>query len=112
MPCDSVITVSVDIGRMHPDITKSALVALESAGLITHYGGSIRYQGEYFTLSANGTLRSESEYGNSLINGLAVQLKRAGATEAIKQTARRAGWTVKTSAKTKNNQFTVSKRGF
>lgn len=86
MPCDSLQTSTVDIGKLDP-----ALAALAIAELSKDNPAFINAS------YANGTLtiagyRLDKQYA-------ARQVKRAYSAEVVKSTAKRYGWTLKETAK-------------
>jgi hypothetical protein len=80
MPCDSVRTSTIDIGKMQPDLARLALEALGLANRVTYNNGILTAVG----VRIDDTLRDK--------------IKQSYAAEVVKATAKRYGWTTRQTA--------------
>lgn len=94
MPCDSIITNTVDLGKMDPVLLAEAL---KSMGTELVYGCQFGYRGyAYYTLR-DGKLEGPS----SMVGAVADLLKRNYSKRTVYAAAKRNGWTVKEISETK-----------
>lgn len=101
MPCDTIQTNTVEVGKMHPGLLKTALTALGATGIIASQAGtSFTLRGQRIQIS-NGRmlLREGSE-------SIADQVKVAYSRQAVYHAAKSNGWQVR---ETKPNVFAVVK---
>lgn len=77
MPCDTIRTVTVDIGKVDPGLIDAAI---KSLGL----SGSVSYSNNRLNISGN---LSESEITN--------KVKQAYSAEVVKSQAKKLGWQLK-----------------
>ena len=98
MPCDSIITNSVDMPKMHPDLLNRALKALGVENVST-YGQqtSFTYKGQRYTLT-RGELRGNSGQSEQEVGRVANLLKNAYGHQVVKATAAKNNWTIKQTA--------------
>lgn len=95
MPCNSVRTMAVDLGKVSPFIMESALKALSLGPQHVDANGIIRFGNREWINTRTGqsqlqTLRDVSE------------IKRAYSAQVVQQTAKRFGWQIKTNAQNQN----------
>jgi hypothetical protein len=108
MPCWSVITNSVDMPKMHPDLVTRALAALGATAVRTS-GASIEFYipgaGEFRLVG--GTLTGRSQQSEAEVAAMAARLKRGYGHQVVQATAKKRGWTLK---KVGANKYAVTKR--
>lgn len=107
MPCDTIQTVGVDLGKVDPGLLTLALTELglnpqKNGNRITFYGGS------YDTTTKTATLSSSRMAGTNA-EELTAKIKRAYSAEVVKATAKRYGWQIK---ETEPYKFQVIKNSF
>lgn len=94
MPCDTVQTSRVDLGKVDPALIQLALEALAASGDIL--AGTVAY--------SNGKLQIR---GGLNVDKITRQVKQAYSAELIKSSAKKYGWTIKETSKYK---YVVVKR--
>lgn len=106
MPCDSVITNTVDVPQMDPKLLDLGL-GMMGAGQVTHGKGwtSFTYKGDRYTLR-NGVLSSQ-EASQTDVEQTAARMKQAYSHQVVRSTAARQGWTLK---QVGPNTYTTLKR--
>lgn len=97
MPCDSIITNSVNMPAMQTDILRAALTEL-GAKFITASGDALEFQfdGVFCTLR-NGKLttrRSAYQQGRQQDGAIADAVKRAYSHQVVRLKARANGWKI------------------
>lgn len=104
MPCYTISTVEIDLGKMDPGLAKLALEAMglrpthnQDAKIITHWEGAYDY----------GTGTSTWRLSNS--QERTTEFKKAYSAEILKSQAKRYGWTLKQDA-TDRFAYTITKR--
>lgn len=96
MPCDSIITNRVDLGKVNLDLLTKAMTALGvSASQWRYDGAQVIIQGARWAMSS------------SVANLTQAQIKQAYSTEVVKHTAASKGWQLKQVAP---NKYQVAKR--
>lgn len=100
MPCDTVQTTSVDLGKMAAPLAVAAVRALETAGEIRNVTISadasrisFRDRAGYLHTMAAGRLTSTAA-GEELTGAAAAAVRRAYSAQVIEYAARRQGWTL------------------
>lgn len=89
MPCDTIQTMKVDIGKLDPQL---AAAAIQNLGL----SGSVQY--------VNGKLEI---YGPANRDTITEQVRQAYSAEVVKSQARKYGWAIK---ETGNGKFKVIRK--
>jgi len=89
MPCDSITTSQIDIGKLDRDLAAKAIHALGLAGTVSYSNGKLTVQ------------------GNQDLNKLTTQVRRAYGAEVVKSQAAKYGWTLK---QTGQFQYEITKR--
>jgi len=94
MPCDSLITTTVDIGKLDPVLARAAIEALRATGdrlwrYVAFTDGALQVSG-----------------GVPFTDELKSQFKQAYSAQVVQATAKRYGWTVKQDGQ----KFALSKR--
>ncbi|MET0742988.1 MAG: hypothetical protein ABWY78_06420 [Microvirga sp.] len=91
MPCDSIITNTVDLPKMHPGLRAAALKAIgvtaDKYGYFTHEGQSYQIQ--------NGIVVGRSGQSQETVGKVADLIKRSYSAAVIKTTAARNGWALR-----------------
>lgn len=105
MPCDTVVTNTVNLGEVatkHTDLLEKALRAEFT---------SVFRKGENFSFLADGRRvdlasgRATSQIGEAALQAVVGRVNQAVAREAVVQAARRFGWTVQKGASA--NEFAI-----
>jgi hypothetical protein len=78
MPCDTIRTVQVDIGKLDPTLAAAAIAALGWSGSVSYSNGK---------LSVRGNIPDAQE-----------QVKQAYSAEVVKSQAKKYGWQLKQTA--------------
>jgi len=101
MPCDTINTVSLDLGKHDPDLMFKALEALgkqpQKAGDVIRF----QHNGYTCTLSKSGNLDMRGPAGRSYADDVNA-IKRGYSAEIVKASAKKFGYTVTQDAKDKN----------
>lgn len=79
MPCNTIQTVTVDLGKVDPLLINSAIQALGFQDYVSYRGGKLYIRG-----------RDETETTR--------QVKQAYSAEVVKQQAKKMGWQLKQTA--------------
>lgn len=93
MPCDSISTISIDLGKVDPGLIQ---LALREMGLsnITQTGTRVYFgRGEYIDTA---TGQSQLAAGREV-----AEIKRAYSAQVVQATAKRFGWQIKQNAQDK-----------
>lgn len=102
MPCDTITTVSVELGKVNPDLLFNSLKALGLNPIKWSDNGTI-----YFGPSSQEYHNPETGETKLAKGRNAAEIKRAYSAEIIKSQAKRYGWSLKETAPF---QYTVVKR--
>ena len=97
MPCDSIITNTVDMPKMHKRLRRAALSAAGFTDITEYQDGAVvdfTHQGERYRL-ANGRLTGLDGQSERQVGAVADLLKKHYSHQVVRYTAQRNGWTVK-----------------
>jgi len=102
MPCDTIQTTTVDIGKVDHKLLMLALSAL---------GLNPRLQGDaiYFQNGVYSIADKQLDLRGTNVESRSAELKRAYSCEVVKTTAKKFNWQWK---QVENNKFQVVKRSF
>lgn len=107
MPCDSVITNSVNLALANGDILRAALEAMGAQDLsFTATGARFILDGAAWYID-RGQLNSTRSA--QAVADMANRIKRAYSTETVNRAAKRFGWTVKKTG-ANANKMTLTRR--
>jgi hypothetical protein len=109
IPCDSINTMGINLGKVDSTLLFDALKALDLAPYIN--GDTIYFQGgTYNKTTKEATFRQSRMSGlNLTADEMTAQVKRAYSAEVVKTTAKKYGWTLKETAP---YQYQVIKRSY
>lgn len=96
MPCDSITTMGVELGAVHPEAFAAALKALGLTGDIYEFYGTL--EGISFSAQRAGTtlnIRAAGYVGQEGVQKITAALKRQMSRQIVLRQAKRAGWQVK-----------------
>jgi len=91
MPCDSIITNTVDLPKMHPKLRAAALKGLKVTDI---EDDEFSYQGNRYALRG-GVLVGLDGQSQREVGRVADLLKQQYSTAVVKTTAARNGWALK-----------------
>ncbi len=102
MPCDSVVTIGVDLKLANSRLILAALEKMEAKHIMTDGGVSFYIDGRYYSLQ-DGQLNGDRR----TVANVADRLKLAYTREAVSMAAKRAGWNVEVKSE---NKLAVQRR--
>lgn len=102
MPCDTIQTYEVNLGKVSPKLMVQAIEAMGIQARLMADGHTIRF--------SRSTLNCETGVGQLQDNIGINQLKRAYSMEVVKTQAKRFGWNIK--KQQNSNQLLLQKGAF
>lgn len=102
MPCDTISTMGIDLGKVDPELLFKALQALNLSPVKYEQMGRITWDNGYYDLQTKqATIRTSAMQGEGSVESVTASIKRAYSAEVVKATAKKYGWQLKQTAEFK-----------